>query len=531
MEGADWKKKVYRDCRKTMFPALALGVAGDAAGELLAVYTAAVLGSFADAVFYHDRTVGLADMWELVLCLLAALVVVPALGTARELLHFANSLKHDRAVFSRYLDKTYLEGTKFTAGEAQYRLEQDPIDLRCMWLEVAMKCATLVLVLPYLVYRMVGINFTYAVLVAAVSLLKLYVPVAVRKAEARYDRQEREYRTQASSYEGEMTYRPCAVKLYGLFAPFIERFDKCFENYYRDTLRRSTACSVAAGSVLSFLDTFCLLVLLFAGTVMVAEGRITPGNVVSMVAFFPIWNGFIGRIGFLIRKNLELDNMAERVAALYSGAENFSGKSIGNVADITVEGLSFSYGDKTVIDGVSFRVRRGEKVAICGKNGSGKSTLVKILSGTLGGYQGSVRLDGEEMKGVAVKSWRSQLAFVEQDPYLFVGTIRENVHLGNQEADISKVDKVMEELGIGYLSEREVTPGGDTLSGGERQRVSLARALLKDTPFLVFDEPNNNLDSSTLEWLCGYIARSPKTVIYISHDDALLGAADKKVQL
>ena len=95
-------------------------------------------------------------------------------------------------------------------------------------------------------------------------------------------------------------------------------------------------------SILSFLDTFCLLLLLFAGTAFMTEGRITPGDVVSMVAFFPIWNGFIGHMGFLLRQKPILDNQAERVAVLYRGAEDLSGKDAGAVTEIRAEGLSFS---------------------------------------------------------------------------------------------------------------------------------------------------------------------------------------------
>ena len=531
MKTIDWKKTVYRDCGKAMLPALAFGVAGDAAGQLLAVYMAVALGHFADAVFSLDRDAGLVNVRELIACLLAALIIVPALGLVSELLHFSNSLKHDRLVFSRYLDKTCTEGTGFAAGEAQYRLEQDPIDLRCDWLAIVRKCVVLALILPYLVYRAARISALYAILAAAVSALKFCVPLAVRKLEAKYDRQEREYRTQVRAYETEMTRRPCAARLYGLFGAFLERFDHCFQSYYRDTLRGSAACSVTAGSILSFLDTFCLLLLLSAGAALLAGGRITAGDVVSMAAFFPVWNGFIGQIGFILRKKPVLDNEAERVAELYRGAEDLSGKDAGTVTDIMAEGLSFSYGDKKAIDGLSFGIKKGDKAAICGRNGSGKSTLAKLLTGVLREYQGSIRLNGEELRGIAVDTWRRQLAFVEQDPYLFPGTIRQNIHLGNLAADSEKVENAMAELGIAYLADREVSLTGDTLSGGERQRVSLARALLKDTPFLVFDEPSNNLDAKTAEWLCGYLSKSSKTIIYISHDEDLLKTADKTITL
>ena len=531
MDSIRLKKMVYRDCVKAMLPALVFGAAGDIIEKLLTVYTAMVLGSFADAVFVLNFDMGLSKIRQLALCLLAALVIGPVLGTARELLHFSNSLKHDRFVSARYLDKTYLNGISFPEGEVQYRLEQDPIDLRCRWLEIARKCAVLIMVLPYLVYRAAGISVPYACLVAAISLIKLAVPGTVKKLEAKYDKQEREYRTDVRAYETEIMRCPHMVKLYGLFEALVNQLDRSFADYCKKLLYKSVRCTVIADSIAVFLDTFCFMLILFAGTVMIAQGRLEPGGMVSMMALFPIWNTLIGYIGFIIRKAPILDHITERVAVLYGGTEDTSGKSIGTAADIQAEALSFSYEDKEIINCLDFNINQGDKICICGKNGSGKSTLIKILCGVLEQYQGSIKLNGEELGSIAVKDLRRQLAVVEQDPFLFAGTIRQNIHLGNPDADDKKVKEVMDELKIGYLADREVSAVRNELSGGEKQRVSLARALLKNASLLIFDEPSNNIDEKTEQWLCEFIQKSPKTIIFVSHDDQLLRIADKKIQL
>lgn len=103
--------------------------------------------------------------------------------------------------------------------------------------------------------------------------------------------------------------------------------------------------------------------------------------------------------------------------------------------------------------------------------------------------------------------------------------------MGNPDADDKKVKEVMDELKIGYLADREVSAVRNELSGGEKQRVSLARALLKNASLLIFDEPSNNIDEKTEQWLCEFIQKSPKTIIFVSHDDQLLRIADKKIQL
>lgn len=531
MKGNRLKKLVYQDCMKAMLPALLFGAAGDIIEELLAIYIATVLGNFTDAIFCLDANIGKSKIGELIVCVSATLVIVPILGTVRELMHFSNSLKHDRFVYGRYLDKTYLSGVHFAEGEVQYRLEQDPIDLRCRWLEIARKCTVLILALPYLVYRSGKISILYTVLTAAVSTVKLVVPGVIRRLEAKYDKQESTYRTQMRIYETEFTRKPYDAKLYGVIGALVEQIDRSFHDYCKGVLYKSVRYSAIVNNILIFLDTFCFLLLLFAGTIMTSQGMITPGSMVAMMAFFPIWNTLVGYIGFMIRKMPMLDNIAERVTLLYGGGEDCSGKEIGTVTHIKAEELSFSYKDTAVFQKVDFDICQGDKVAVCGKNGSGKSTLVKILCGLLDQYEGSITLNGEEVYDIAVDSWRKQVAFVEQDPYLFAGTIRQNILLGNLKTDRGRVDEVMEELGIGYLADREVSTVQKELSGGEKQRVSLARALLRNASVLIFDEPSNHIDQKAEEWLCTFIRKAPETVIFVSHDKYLLKIADKRIQL
>ncbi|MBQ8401757.1 MAG: ATP-binding cassette domain-containing protein [Clostridia bacterium] len=93
------------------------------------------------------------------------------------------------------------------------------------------------------------------------------------------------------------------------------------------------------------------------------------------------------------------------------------------------------------------------------------------------------------------------------------------------------IDPILEQLGIAYLADRVLEYGKDTLSGGEKQKISLARALAGNAPLLILDEPGNNLDTRTLEWLADWIRSSDKTILYISHDPVLTAAADRCIAL
>ena len=141
--------------------------------------------------------------------------------------------------------------------------------------------------------------------------------------------------------------------------------------------------------------------------------------------------------------------------------------------------MAFAYDGKGVFSGVNFEIHAGTKTVICGPNGAGKSTLVQLLCGLLKGYKGGLKLNGKELSGVAIESWRNQIAYAPQEPFLFAGTVRENISLGclsrpgsETEADAKAVnganrvndadavvDAVIEKLGIQSLAERTVSMG------------------------------------------------------------------------
>ena len=174
------------------------------------------------------------------------------------------------------------------------------------------------------------------------------------------------------------------------------------------------------------------------------------------------------------------------------------------------------------------------KTVIVGENGCGKSTLMKLLCGLITGYRGSIRFGGEngtELYLVAPDVHRGHIAYVPQDPYLFKGTVFENVRLGKLDASDDEVLAVISKIGIEGLADREIGYGGNDLSGGERQKIAIARALIKDADIIFMDEPGNNLDKETLEWLCDFIRSCDRTLVYISHTDKLTAAADRVIEL
>jgi ATP-binding cassette subfamily C protein CydC len=197
-------------------------------------------------------------------------------------------------------------------------------------------------------------------------------------------------------------------------------------------------------------------------------------------------------------------------------------------ATIEVEDISFQYSDQgaEVLHRISFTVPKGESAAIVGPSGAGKSTLLYLLLRFWEYNQGSIRLGGHELKSLNSKELRNMFGIVPQQSHLFNASIRDNILLAKPSAseaelkqaiDNAELSELIELLPLGY--DTMVGQNGYALSGGERQRIAIARALLKDAPVLILDEPTVGLDALTEEAIMGTIANVMKgrTTILITH--------------
>ncbi len=211
-------------------------------------------------------------------------------------------------------------------------------------------------------------------------------------------------------------------------------------------------------------------------------------------------------------------------------------------ADITVEGLTVSYPGRPqpALDGLSLHVGAGEIVALAGPSGCGKSTLLGVLLGFVVAERGAVRVGGIDLAELDADAWRAQLAWVPQRPHLFASSIAENVRLGHRGASDAELAAATAAAGLTDVV-ADLPDGLDTvlgergagLSAGERQRVALARAFLRDAPLLLLDEPTANLDGQTEQQVLEAVQRlsGGRTVILVAHRPALLGMADRVINL
>ena len=204
--------------------------------------------------------------------------------------------------------------------------------------------------------------------------------------------------------------------------------------------------------------------------------------------------------------------------------------------DIKIEGLRFSYEeDRETLHGIDMDIPPKAFIAIAGESGCGKSTVASIITGRNKNYIGSLKIGSTELSQISEESLMKNITYISHNSYLFKGTVRDNLLMGDQNADDDTLWAALEKTNCADFLWAEngldtmLSENAANLSGGQRQRLALARALLHNSPIYIFDEATSNIDAESENWIMAQISRltETKTVILISHRLANLVGADK----
>lgn len=207
--------------------------------------------------------------------------------------------------------------------------------------------------------------------------------------------------------------------------------------------------------------------------------------------------------------------------------------------DISFQNVRFSYNrGKEIIKGVSFDIHSGEMIGLVGKSGAGKSTIINLVCRFYDVDSGSIRIDGHDIRDIKLEDWRRNIGIVMQDPFLFSGTITDNIAYGNPDVNFEEVVRAARAAKAHeFILEKEegydtvVGEGGVDLSGGEKQRIAIARAILNDPPVLILDEATSAVDSETekaIQEAIGNLVKG-RTTIAIAHRLATLRNASRLI--
>lgn len=290
------------------------------------------------------------------------------------------------------------------------------------------------------------------------------------------------------------------------------------------------------------LETVSVLVVIGVGAWELAAGRITLGGLLAFAAF----------IGYLFPPLQELGDLAVTASSARAGADR-----LGEIMDhrpaivdhpeardlrfprgrLTFENVAYGYpgADGLVFSGLSLSVQPGQTVLVTGPSGAGKSTLANLLLRFADPTLGRIALDGVDLRRLRLASLRANVALVPQDAPVAAGTIAENIAYGVPDASRARIEEAARAADLhDFVAARPdgydtvIGADGRGLSGGQRQRLAIARALIRNAPVLVLDEPTAGLDEDTARRVLGPLRRlmAGRTTILITHEPHLVAAPD-----
>jgi ABC-type multidrug transport system fused ATPase/permease subunit len=298
--------------------------------------------------------------------------------------------------------------------------------------------------------------------------------------------------------------------------------------------------------VVSIVVAICTGIVLWKGTSLIIAGTMTAGALTVYLAYLKKFFKPVKDLASMTSTIAQTTVALERIQAILSTDEVIKERADaidpGRVRGaVTFDRVTFGYDhNEPVLDEVSFTIEPGQVVGIVGPTGSGKSTVLSLLPRFYDPLFGHVRIDGIDVADYKLQALRAQIGFVLQDTMLFRGTIRENIAYGRPEATddeivaaarIANAHEFVSRMRLGYHS--MVGERGDTLSGGQRQRIAIARAVIRNAPILVLDEPTAALDTESEHLVIDALRRLMKgrTVIMIAHRLSTLIDADKIIVL
>lgn len=292
-----------------------------------------------------------------------------------------------------------------------------------------------------------------------------------------------------------------------------ERQDKLFEAQVHKSFDINMSLVKRTGwmsPLMYFIASIGIAIVLFYGTSLIMKGEMTAGSFASFVTSLLLLYKPVKTLGNTLTSVQTIFVALGRVFELFDITSEVADKEKPLILkdlnnSIKFNDVSFSYvEDKEVLHNINLEVAKGETIAIVGNSGGGKSTLVNLIPRFYDVTKGSISIDGIDIRDISLDSLRKNIAVVFQDNFLFTGTIRENILMGNPDATDEELfeaiksahlEEMLAELPEGLdtvLGER-----GTTLSGGQRQRVAIARAMVRKSPIIILDEATSALDNKS----------------------------------
>jgi len=445
------------------------------------------------------------------------------------------------ALYGRLQEMSLGFHERTSTGELITRITRDVDKVQDLSTETLVEAGSHLLKLAGMIGVMLWLDWR----LSAATLLLLPLLIA---ATAYFNRRVRRAERSARGIEGAVTSvaqealgAVRLIKAYGREAHERERFAA----RAREGADANIGVSRTEAIFSSAIDALVALVtasLLWLGARRVLAGSITPGDLFVFVSYLRDFYEPVGQLSKLGGRVSRISVRAEKVAEVLTETPAVRDEPDAREAprfhgEIELRGVDFAYrARQPVLDGVSFRAAPGSIVALVGASGSGKSTVASLVPRLYDPVRGEVAIDGEDVRRFTLASLRAQIAWVLQTSVLFHASVHDNIAYGKTAATREEVEGAaraanahdfIAALPRGY--DTIVGERGDTLSGGQRQRIAIARALIRDAPILILDEPTTGLDAESQQEVLAALEAlmQGRTTLVIAHDLTTIRSADQ----
>ena len=417
-------------------------------------------------------------------------------------------MRRDAYAHLQKLSDTYYNNTK--VGQIMGRITNDLFDVT----EFSHHCpeeffiAGIKAVISFIILAQISVGLTLIIFVVVPIMAVTCTAINLRMREA-----FRKQRVQIGELNARIEDSLLGQKVVKAFTneeKEKEKFERDNQNFFR--IKKETYKFMAAFQTTTrAFDGLMYLVLLVAGGIFMVKGKIAPGDLVAYVMYVTTLIATIRRIiEFAEQFQRGMTGIERFVQIMDSDIEIFDEPGASPCANpkgnISFRKVSFEYPDdhNVVFRGLNLEIHQGEKIAIVGPSGGGKTTLCNLIPRFYDIDQGEILLDGKNIHGYTIKSLRQNIGMVQQDVYLFSGTVYENIAYGRENATRDEVVEAAKQAGahefIAALKDGYDTYVGERgvkLSGGQKQRISIARVFLKNPPILIMDEATSALDNES----------------------------------
>ena len=353
-----------------------------------------------------------------------------------------------------------------------------------------------------------------------------------------------QYLSKLTSFNQEFFSGINVVKSYGIEKSIIANFDDLANESKKKNIDLYKVQAIFFPLMVLLIGISNLIVIYIGGKQYIA-GEIPIGVIAEFILYVNILTWPVAVVGWVTSMVQQAEASQQRINEFLQQVPEITNTNEFETiisGAIEFKNVSLTYDDTniTALDNVSFKVNKGETIAVLGKTGSGKSSIVNLISRLYDTTNGTILIDGEKITDTNLTDLRNQIGFVPQDPFLFSDTIENNIKFGKEDATTEEIinaakNAVIHENISGFKNKYKTILGerGVTLSGGQKQRVSIARAIIKNPKILIFDDCLSAVDTETEEQILSNLEKvsKEKTTFIISHRVSSAKNADKIIIL